>query len=272
MHGANLRMTGNNMKAGFAQFNPAFGQVAKNLKTIHRLVTSVKADLLVLPELCLSGYAFTSKDEARQLSETSDGPSIKALKLLSRKTGTILVAGFAEKADNKIFNSAILIRPSGKADIYRKTHLFWNEKKWFAPGDTGFKVLLAGQVRIGMMICYDWFFPEAARTLALRGAQIICHPANLVLPYCPRSMPVRALENKVFTITANRTGREKRGRQDLSFIGQSIIAGPDQSILAAAPGRSESVMVVDIDPKKSDNKRVTPLNQLFRDRRPEYYV
>jgi predicted amidohydrolase len=261
-----------NMKAGFVQFNPVFGQVTKNLAAIHRLVTSVKADLLVLPELCLSGYAFVSKDEARQLSETSGGPSIKALKLLSKKTGTILVAGFAEKAGNKLYNSAILVRPSGKTDIYRKTHLFWNENKWFAPGDTGFKVFSAGQARIGMMICYDWFFPEAARSLALQGAQIICHPANLVLPYCPRSMPVRALENKVFTITANRTGREKRGRQDLRFIGKSIMAGPDGTVFVSAPGSTESVRVVDIDPKKADNKRVTPLNHLFHDRRPECYV
>jgi predicted amidohydrolase len=265
-------MTFKTMKTGFVQFNPAFGQVTKNLKTIHRLVTSVKADLLVLPELCLSGYNFVSKDEVRQLSETSEGPSIKALKLLSKKTGTILVAGFAEQAGNKIFNSSILIRPSGKTDIYRKTHLFWNEKKWFAPGDTGFKVFRAGQAKIGMMICYDWFFPEAARSLALNGAQIICHPANLVLPYCPRSMPVRALENKVFTITANRTGREKRGRHDLRFIGQSIMAGPDQSILAKAPVKNETVRVIDIDPKVADNKRVTPLNHLFKDRRPEHYT
>jgi len=260
------------MKAGFVQFNPAFGHITKNLDTIQRLVTSVKADLLVLPELCLSGYAFVSKDEARQLSETSGGPSIKALKLLSKKTGTILVVGFAEKAGNKVYNSSILIRPSGKTDIYRKTHLFWNEKKWFAPGDTGFKVFRAGQARIGMMICYDWFFPEAARSLALQGAQIICHPANLVLPYCPRSMPVRALENKVFTITANRTGRERRGKHDLIFIGNSIMAGPDSNILAQASGKSEAVKVVDIDPQKADNKLVTPLNHLFRDRCPEYYV
>ncbi len=166
---ANLRMTCKTMKIGFVQFNPAFGQVTKNLSTIHRLVSSVKADLLVLPELCLSGYNFVSMDEVRQLSETSDGPSIKSLKLLSKKTGTILVAGFAEKSGSKTYNSAILIRPSGKTDIYRKTHLFWNEKKWFAPGDTGFKVYRAGQTKIGMMICYDWFFPEAARSLALAG-------------------------------------------------------------------------------------------------------
>lgn len=242
------------------------------MAVIHRLVSSVKADLLVLPELCLSGYAFVSKDEVRQLSETSDGPSIKALKLLAKKTGTILVVGFAEKAGSKLYNSAILIRPSGKTDIYRKAHLFWNEKKWFAPGDTGFKVFSAGQARIGMMICYDWFFPEAARSLALNGAQIICHPANLVLPYCPCSMPVRALENKVFTITANRTGREKRGNSDLRFIGKSIMAGPDSTVLASAPGKNETVRVVDIDPKLADNKAVTPLNHLFRDRRPEYYV
>jgi predicted amidohydrolase len=123
-----------------------------------------------------------------------------------------------------------------------------------------------------MMICFDWLFPEAARTLALQGAQVICHPANLVLPFCPDSMPVRALENRVFTITANRTGREKRGKLDFSYIGQSTMAGPDGRVLFRAGTKQECVRVVDIDPKKADNKKVTPLNDLFKDRRTEWYA
>jgi predicted amidohydrolase len=259
------------MKIGFVQFSPVFGQVAGNLARIGKLVGPCKADLLVLPELCLSGYNFLSRDEVRQLSETSDGPSIKALKLLSRETGTVLVAGFAEQAGRKIFNSSILIRPSGKTGIYRKTHLFSNEKKWFSPGDTGFRVWPIGRTKVGMMICFDWIFPESARTLALMGARVICHPANLVLPYCPDSMPVRALENRVFSVTANRTGRENRGGRDLRFIGQSVIAGPDARVLSRASAADEGVHIVEIDPTLAADKSITPLNDLFRDRRPGHY-
>jgi predicted amidohydrolase len=259
------------MRVGFVQFNPIFGQVDKNLSLIERLIGRRRADLLVLPELCTTGYNFISKKEVKAISEAMDGKTISFFKALSKRTGINIIAGFAEKDGSKIYNSAVLVRPNGKTDVYRKTHLFWNEKKWFAPGNTGFKVFSVGRVKLGMMICFDWIFPEAARTLALQGAQVICHPANLVLPYCPDSMPVRALENRVFTVTANRTGRENRGGKDLKFIGQSVIAGPDSRVLCRAPADKESVGIVEIDPAEADNKRIAPENDLFKDRRPEYY-
>ncbi|MBU1356463.1 MAG: acyltransferase [Candidatus Edwardsbacteria bacterium] len=259
------------MKIGFAQFNPAFGQVDKNLSRIERLIGRRQADLLVLPELCTTGYNFISKKEVRVLSETTRGKTVNYFKEISKRTKINIVAGFAEKEGSKIYNSAVLVRPSGKIDVYRKTHLFGNEKKYFSPGNTGFKVFSVGQVKIGMMICFDWIFPEAARSLALQGAQVICHPANLVLPYCPDSMPVRALENRVFTVTANRIGRESRGGNDLKFIGQSVIAGPNARVLSRAPADKETVSIVDIDPAMADNKRITPVNDLFKDRRPAFY-
>ena len=260
------------MRVGFLQFNPVFGEVEQNLGAIGRLVPSCRADLLVLPELCTTGYAFVSKREARELAEPVTGPSITALKRLARTNRVNLVAGFAELSAGKVYNSAALVKPDGTVGIYRKTHLFWNEKKWFAPGDTGFRVFSIGTVKVGLMICFDWFFPEAARTLALRGAQVICHPSNLVLPHCPASMPVRALENRVFTVTANRTGREKRGGQDLRFIGRSVICGPDRAVLASASATEECVKVVKIDPSRAKDKKVTPLNDLFKDRRTMHYV
>ena len=259
------------MKIGFVQFNPIFGQVDKNLSRIERLIGRRQADLLVLPELCTTGYNFISKKEVLILSETLRGKSVSCFKTLSKRNGINIVAGIAEKEGERIFNSAVLVRPSGKIDVYRKTHLFGNEKKYFTPGNTGFKVFAVGKVKIGMMICFDWIYPEAARTLALRGAQIICHPANLVLPYCPRSMPVRALENKVFTVTANRTGRETRGGNDLKFIGQSVIAGPNAQVLSRVSADKEIVNIVEIDPALADNKRITLENDLFKDRRPAYY-
>jgi predicted amidohydrolase len=259
------------MKTGFVQFAPVFGEVRKNLAAIERLVSSTRADLLVLPELCTTGYCFASKAEARGLAEPSGGLSLRFLKRLSREQEVSLVAGFAEREGSRVYNSAALITPEGQVGIYRKSHLFWNEKKWFSPGDTGFRVFRMGSVNIGMMICFDWIFPEAARTLALRGAQIICHPSNLVLPHCPASMPVRALENRVFTVTANRTGRERRGGQDLRFIGRSLICGPDRRVLASAGGKEECIKVVEVDPARALDKGMTPRNDLFRDRRPGFY-
>ncbi len=259
------------MKIGFVQFAPVFGEVRRNLATIERLVTGQKADLLVLPELCLTGYCFASRAEARRLAEPADGLSMRFLKRLARQERTALVAGYAERSCGKTFNSAALIAPEGLIGLYRKTHLFWNEKRWFSPGDTGFRVFRLGAVRIGLMICFDWIFPEAARTLALQGAEIICHPSNLVLPHCPASMPVRALENRVFTVTANRTGCEKRRGQSLRFIGQSLICGPDRKVLASAGAAEECVLIVEIDPAQARDKRITPHNDLFQDRRPRFY-
>jgi predicted amidohydrolase len=122
------------------------------------------------------------------------------------------------------------------------------------------------------MICFDWFFPESARTLALKGADIIAHPANLVLPYCPKSMPVRCLENRVYAITANRTGTETRKKnQSLTFIGQSQIVSPDSEILVTASGDEEVLLSADLDPLTARDKKLNPLNDLMMDRRPEQY-
>jgi len=259
------------MKIGYVQFNPAFGQVDRNLSRIEKLIGRHQADLLVLPELCTTGYNFISKKEVMAISETMNGKTISFFKALSKRTGINIVAGVAEREGRKIFNSAVLVRPSGKIDIYRKTHLFGNEKKYFTPGNTGFKVFSVGKVKMGMMICFDWIFPEAARTLSLRGAQVICHPANLVLPYCPDSMPVRALENRVFTITANRIGRESRGGGDLKFIGQSVIVSPGAKVLSKASKEKETVDILEIDPAEAYNKNITSLNDIFKDRRPGFY-
>ena len=121
------------------------------------------------------------------------------------------------------------------------------------------------------MICFDWRFPESARKLALLGAQIICHPSNLVLPHCPNSMVVRALENNVFTITADRVGVENRTGEKLEFIGKSRIISPDGTVLGELGTEEPGFLAVEIDPALADDKNVTPRNDLFDDRRPEFY-
>jgi predicted amidohydrolase len=183
-----------------------------------------------------------------------------------------VVVGFAERAGSTVFNSSLLIRPDGSRTTYRKIQLFWGEKDIFAPGDRPPAVVDAGGVRLGMMICFDWIFPEVARSLALQGADILCHPSNLVLPYCQEAMITRCIENKVFAITANRVGTEERGGRSLTFTGLSEIVGPTGDVLVRATRDREEVLVVEIDPGAAREKMVTPTNDVLADRRPELYV
>jgi len=261
------------MKAGFYQFAPVFGNKEENLKKILSAVKDADLDLLVLPEFFATGYQFVSKDEVAELSEQiPEGYTTKLLSELSRQKGFYIIAGLPEKYEDSFFNSAVLTGPDGFIGVYHKTHLFFEEKLFFSPGDTGFKVWDTETGRIGIMICFDWLFPESIRALALMGADIIAHPANLVLPYCPQSMPVRCLENRVYAITANRTGEENRKKgQSLKFIGQSLIASPEGKVLVRAPEDEEVLLIADIEPELARNKSITSLNNIFDDRRPEMY-
>lgn len=262
------------MKAAFFQFNPLFGKKEDNLRKVFSAVSDMDADLLVLPEFFATGYQFTAEDEVSELSEKiPEGHTVQFLAELSHTKNCYLVAGLPERHGDAFFNSAVLTGPDGFMGVYRKTHLFFEEKLFFQPGDTGFRVWDTRAGRIGVMICFDWFFPESMRSLALMGAEVIAHPSNLVLPYCPDSMPVRCLENRVYAITANRIGEEHRKEGvTLKYIGQSIIASPNAEVLAKAPADQEILMAADIDPSLARNKALNPLNDLFDDRRPEMYV
>lgn len=153
---------------------------------------------------------------------------------------------------------------------YRKTHLFDRETRFFRPGNSGLNVYSLPFGRVGIMICFDWFFPEAMRTLALRGAQLVLHPANLVLPFCPDGLKIRCLENRVFVASADRTGKEGRD-PPLKFIGMSEIVSPGGKILARLGRAGEGVAVVDCDLSTSTSKSLNRHNNLFKDRRPHYY-
>jgi predicted amidohydrolase len=194
------------------QTAPVFGDVTGNVERALALVPDA-CDLAVLPELCTTGYQFVSRAEARSLAETvPDGPTCARLRAFAAARGTHVVAGLAERHGEQVFNSAVLFRPDGGWGLYRKVHLFWEEKMLFDAGDRGFPVFAAAGATVGLMICFDWIFPEAARSLALAGATLICHPSNLVLPHCPDAMITRCLENRVFAVTANRVGAENRPR------------------------------------------------------------
>ena len=259
------------MKAGFLQTLPVFGKKDENLRKAVAAIGRLDADLVVLPELFNTGYQFTSEEEAFASAEKiPGGQTTRALVDLARERRLHIVAGLAEEENGRCYNSAVLVGPRGFISRYRKLHLFLNEKRWFEPGSMELGVYDIGIARVGIMICFDWFFPEVARYLALKGADIICHPSNLVLPYCPQAMITRCIENRVFAITANRVGTEKRSEEQLAFIGSSQIVGVRGEVLCRASSDREESGVIEIDPCLARDKQVTPLNHLFHDRRVEF--
>ena len=262
------------MKVGYVQFHPQFGEVENNrARTLQLIRENAKADLLVLPELCTTGYLFEDAAELKRLAEfVPDGKSVKKWITVAKETETYLVAGICEKTkDGKFYNSAVLISPEGYIDTYRKIHLFNTEKKFFAPGTGPFKIYDIGLAKIGMIVCFDWAFPESTRILALHGAEIICHPSNLVLSFAQKAMLTRSIENKVFTITANRIGDDIRPKSKLSFTGESQVTSPQMEVLIRASPDIEEVGIVTIDPTKAQNKMITANNHIFMDRRVELY-
>ena len=258
------------MRVGFLQTKPRFGAVADNVDRIERALGAVRDATLVLPELCTTGYVFASRDEAAQLAEPADGPTVQRLRAVARRNHLTLCFGMAEKHARRVYNSAVTITPAGDTAVYRKAHLFDREKLVFDVATPRFEVV-RGQAPLGVMICFDWFFPETCRSLALAGARLILHPSNLVLPWCQRAMLTRALENRVFAVTCNRVGVEERAGVRLRFTGRSQVVDPFGRVLARAGVAGESLQVVRIDPDLAGDKRVTARNDLFRDRRPELY-
>ncbi|MBI5683169.1 MAG: acyltransferase [Deltaproteobacteria bacterium] len=262
------------MRIGFIQTKPVFGNIRVNVEDAVEKIISTDADLLVLPELFSTGYQFKSKKELSSLAEdVPAGYTTKALIDTAKRRKLFVVFGIAEKSKGRFYNSSVLAGPKGLISVYRKAHLFWNEKKNFTPGNTPFDVHNIGIARIGMMICFDWIFPEVARILALKGADIICHPSNLVLPHCPQAMITRCLENRVFAITSNRIGTENRiNRKSLRFIGKSQIISPYGEILYRASDNKEEMKIVEINPKIAQDKKITPKNDLFKDRRLRFCI
>ncbi len=260
------------MKLGFLQLKPQFGRIKDNVKTAKSMLETVEDATVVLPELFNTGYLFRDMSEVKELAESvTRGYTVPELKKVAKKQRLNLVFGMAESKNRKYYNSAIMITADGKVESYQKAHLFDREKLFFQPGQRNFIPQKVEGAKLGMMICFDWIFPEVTRTLALKGAHIICHPSNLVLPWCQSSMITRSVENRVFTVTANRIGVEKRGNLSLSFTGKSQVVSPSGEVLVSAGERSETLKIVEIDVAEAEDKNVTPNNDLFQDRRVALY-
>ena len=259
-------------RVAFVQGRPRFGRHAENLERGLALAARVEADLVVLPELWSSGYVFSSKAEVGALSEDARrGPTARALEAAARRERRFYVAGFPEASGGRTYNSAMLVGPRGVRAVYRKLHLFEHERRWFAPGNLPLAVHRVGPARVGLMICFDWRFPETARVLALLGADVIAHPSNLVFRHAQQAMLTRSLENRVYAVTANRTGTDRRPAGTVAFTGRSQISDPDGVLLCRAGAREEGARAADCDLARARDKSLTRLTPLFRSRRPAFY-
>jgi predicted amidohydrolase len=259
------------MRIGFLQFSPKLGDVQGTIRAIERLLDRCDGtDILVLPELCNSGYNFTSYEQAWDTSESIErSPFIEYLESKCRLLNMHIVSGLNERDSEVLYNSAVLIGPNGYIGTYRKLHLFMNEKDFFQPGNIGLPVFDIGTCTVGMLVCFDWIFPEVWRIMALKGADLICHPSNLVLPgFAQRAIPIHALINRVYVVTANRIGTEG----DLTFTGSSTIADPKGEVLAHASQAQEELIISEFDIALARDKMITQRNHLFDDRRPDQYT
>nr|WP_255370073.1 nitrilase family protein [Roseateles sp. YR242] len=264
------------------QMEPRLGQRAQNLEesmvTIE-MAAARGASVIVLPELVSSGYAFKSRSEAFAAAEpVSDSVSLRAWSEAASRLGVHLVAGFAEREGERLYNSAAIMSPRGLLGLYRKLHLWGDEQLFFEPGNLGLPVFDTDFGRIAAVICYDGWFPEVYRRLSEQHVDLVCMPTNWVpMPQQPAGMPAMANtlamaaahSNAMAIACANRVGVE-RGQ---AFIGQSLIVNADGWPLAgpASIDRPELLLARINIAQARRGRQLNAFNHLLRDRRADLF-
>ncbi|GAA4220779.1 putative amidohydrolase [Streptosporangium album] len=249
---------------------------AAGLRAVER-AAAAGARVVVLPELANSGYVFRDPAEAAELAEPLDGPTVEGWAACARRNGLIMVGGLCERdEDGLVRNSAVLVDESGVRAVYRKAHLWDREKTVFTPGDELPPVIETPVGRIGALVCYDLEFPEWVRTVALRGADLLCVPTNW--PLSPRPEGERPAEvvraqasaavNRMFVAACDRTGPER----GVAWVGGSVITDADGFPLAGPrPRYDEGLLIAECRLGDARNKRISEHNDVHADRRPELY-
>lgn len=265
------------MRAVCVQFRPEKLRRDENLGRIVEYVDGVaekSPHLIVFPECALSGYALT-RMEVRMMAEPIPGPSTEAIQKACKRNLVYVVVGLIERSGSKTYNAAVTIGPEGVVGKYRKTHLpFQGADRYVDPGDTPYEPINLRVGRIGVLICYDIFFPETVRALTLKGAELIVVPANWakgVEFYTDHIVFTRALENHVNLIAVNRVGEEGA----FKFYGESRILNPSGRVLAEASS-SESILYAELNMNEPRNKRIVRIPgewevDILRDRRTDLY-
>jgi len=251
------------------QFAPLLGDINSNCDKAETLISQCNdSQLIVLPELSDTGYNFPDKTYANNLAfDINTNPFVKMLIRKSREMNTSIVSGICEKDGEKLYNSSVIVNNGNILGTYRKIHLFMNEKDIFVPGNGGLEVYQIEGVNIGILICFDYLFPEIWRILGQKNADIIAHPSNLVTYNAFKVVPAQAIINKVFIATTNRIGTER----DLTFAGRSFMCKPDGDIVNEAGKESEEIIKSNVDVKLARDKMITPRNHVFNDLKPESY-
>jgi predicted amidohydrolase len=275
---------GNESRVGVAciQMQPEIGAKARNVAHSVGLIEEAHARgarLIVLPELCNSGYVFESREEAFALSERlADGSTIGTWAAVAARLGVTLVAGFAERDGDALYNAAAVIGPGGVLGGYRKMHLWGAENLYFEAGNLGMPVFHTPFGRIACAICYDIWFPEVFRMASGGGADILCVPTNWVpMPAQRPELPVMANvlamggahSNGMFVAAADRVGTE-RGQP---FLGCSLIVDSQGwPVAGPASATDEAILVATVNLSDARrNRQLNAFNHVLRDRRPDVY-
>ncbi len=270
------------LRVASVQMNPEIGQTERNVARSLDFIAQAAAGgagLVVLPELCNTGYVFETREEAMALAEPiPDGPSCRRWREAAAKHRMVIVAGITERDGDVLYNSAVVVGPQGVLGTYRKNHLWGAENLFFERGNLGMPVFRIGAGRIACAICYDIWFPETFRLAALQGADLLCVPTNWVpMPSQPKDMLVMANvlamggahSNSMFVACADRVGVE-RGQP---FLGNSLLVSHSGWPLAGpASGTEEEILIADMNLADARRKRtLNDFNQLLRDRRTDLY-
>lgn len=262
------------------QMSPVLGNKHQNRIISDRLVREAAekgASLVILPELSNTGYCIPSKDKLLSLAELVSGETVSHWAALAKELNIYIIGGFAELGEDQIscYNSAAIVGPNGYIGRYRKLHLWGNEKTLFEPGNEGLPVFRLPYFRIGVLICYDVWFPETFRILALQGADMVCCCCNFVdhSPLVPSSMGIiqamaNANANRLFVAVSNRVGREC----DTVFSGRSAILAPNgRPIAESYISEREDLVFADIDYRLSRSIHSGKYNAIIFDRRTDVY-
>jgi len=239
------------MKIGLYQFDVVQHAPQDNLRRILEGTTALDVELLVLPELCTSGYLLSRQDALRHaiaLSSDDIAPFVR----IARRLDAWVVAAVVERDAQRLYNTSVLVGPRGLVGSQRKVHLTALEHRVFTAG-TEFQTFTLGELRLGVVTCFDAWFPEACRQLVRDGAQLLCQPAAFGSKRTLQVMKVRSMENHVFSVTANRLGEEQMGDVHAHFRGESQIVDCDGEILAQA-GDEPTALVADLDVTQADAK------------------
>lgn len=235
------------------------------------------ADLVLLPELANSGCDFPSLEHGLSLAEElSDpgGPTLRAWREAAWETGVFVIGGLLEREGESLYNSAVIVGP-GFFERYRKTHLWDKEKLLYEPG-WALPVFETPLCKIGVLVCYDAWFPEAARTLALRGADLICIPANAPDDWVPRAQRRGDLTmlnvHAISHANANRRFVACANRVHDGYLGRSCVIDPTGGVLAFGSATEEELLRVEIDVERAHHaQRLTSRSYAFGDRNPAVY-